>query len=100
MNLADVMSRMTLRKMGEARRLWREHAGPDGPKLEQALADNDDEYAPAAMVAAHMRTNGHPGFTLEDALDVELDMTAGADVGEANGGSNGGPPVLSPATGT
>ena len=97
MRLADVMSTMTLRTMATADQLWREHVGPDGPKLQQAFAEQNFE-AIAAMVAARMRMNGQPDATIDDALDAELDMSDSP--GEAPSANDGDTPQASLARGT
>lgn len=98
MNLNQVMQHMTLRQMAEASRLWRQRVGADGPKFQTALSDGDFD-AMAAMVAARLRLNGQPDATIDQALDLELDVGAD-DEGEANGGNSGVPPQLSPANGS
>lgn len=97
MNLNEIMARQTLRQMGDAQQLWRDHVGPDGAKFQDALSAGDFT-ALAAMVAAKMRTSGHPGFTVDDALDLELDTDSDAE-GEANAGNSGGPLRLSADSG-
>lgn len=96
MNLASVMANMTLRQMDTAERLWRAEVGEAGPSLQEALSASSYR-ATAAMLAAKMRVNGHPDCTIEEALDMELDM---GDAGEAPGGNGGVPPRLSPVSGS
>jgi len=97
MKLQAVMETMTLRQMATASDLWREYAGPDAPKLQEALAD-ENYYAIAAMVAAKMRQDGDASATIETALDVELET--GDDAGEVTGDNGGAPRLLSPAAGS
>jgi hypothetical protein len=96
--LKDAMETMTLRQMATADELWREHIGPDGPKLQAALAD-ENYYAIAAMIAAKMRADGDTTATIETALDVQLEKDDD-EPGEVNGGNGGAPRLLSPATGS
>lgn len=96
MNLTQVMGGMTLRQMEQAEQLWREQPGADGVKLQDALQQTNYR-AMGAMLAAKMRMNGHPDMTVDEAMDLELDV--GDDEGEAPGGNGGTRPQLSPATG-
>lgn len=99
MKLSTVMETMTLRQMAVADDLWRAEVGPQGQRLQAALAD-ENYRAIAAMVAAKLRIDGDPDATIETALDLELDTDQDTDQGEVTRGNGGEQPRLSRVTGS
>jgi hypothetical protein len=84
-NLNAVMRGTTLRQMRDAQQLWNDRPGANGTKFQEALGAGDYD-AIAAVVAAKV------GCTIDDALDLEIDVGDDADAeGETKGGTGAEP---------
>jgi hypothetical protein len=99
MKLDDVLSSLTLRQMGKANELWRQHVGPEGPKLSTVAAVGEDHELYSTVLAAYAAAKmwqTNPAVTIDEALDMPLEVD---DDPEPTGANNGGGPRPSRVSG-